>query len=164
MRRLLLLAICITMAAAPAAQETRSRLFGETDAARERATAAEAELLAPATFDRALDVYARAEEDFARNRGIERIRFSLDEATGLFTAATEAAESAAVTLASLIKTRDDATAADAATFAVEIWTSAEETFDGAARRLESGTRPSSSGPCSTTTWTDVRFFCGRFVT
>ena len=138
MRRLLLLAICITMAAAPAAQETRSRLFGETDAARERATAAEAELLAPATFDRALDVYARAEEDFARNRGIERIRFSLDEATGLFTAATEAAESAAVTLASLIKTRDDATAADAATFAVEIWTSAEETFDGAARRLESG--------------------------
>jgi outer membrane protein OmpA-like peptidoglycan-associated protein len=83
-------------------------------------------------------VYAGAEEDFARGRSIERIRVALDQTTELANAATEAAESATVTLASLIKTRDDATAASAATFAAELWTGAEETFDAAARRLESG--------------------------
>jgi outer membrane protein OmpA-like peptidoglycan-associated protein len=138
MKRLLLLTICITMAALATAQNTRGQLFNATDAARERATTADAELLAPATFSRALEMYGQAEEDFARGRGIDRIRIALDQATGLFTTATEAAESAKVTLASLIKTRDDATAANATSFATELWTSAEETFDGAARRLESG--------------------------
>jgi outer membrane protein OmpA-like peptidoglycan-associated protein len=139
MKRLLFLTICITMAATAGAQDdVRSRLFNATDAALERARAAEAELLAPETFARALEVYAGAEEDFARGRSIERIRVALDQTTELANAATEAAESATVTLASLIKTRDDATAASAATFAAELWTGAEETFDAAARRLESG--------------------------
>jgi outer membrane protein OmpA-like peptidoglycan-associated protein len=139
MKRLLFLIICITMVASAGAQDdVRSRLFSATDAALERARAAEAELLAPETFARALEVYAGAEEDFARGRSIERIRVALDQTTELATAATEAAESATVTLASLIKTRDDATAANAATFAGELWTGAEETFDAAARRLESG--------------------------
>jgi outer membrane protein OmpA-like peptidoglycan-associated protein len=113
-------------------------LFREADASLERARAAEAELLAPETFARGREIYGGAEEDLARGRDVARIRFALDEATRLFTAATEAAESAAVTLAALIKTRDDAAAANAATFAAELWASAEETFDGAARRLESG--------------------------
>jgi outer membrane protein OmpA-like peptidoglycan-associated protein len=139
MKRLLLLTICITIAAAAGAQDdVRTRLFSATDAALERARAADAELLAPETFARALEVYAGAEEDFARGRSIERIRIALDQTTELANAATEAAESATVTLASLIKTRDDATAANAATFAAELWTGAEETFDAAARRLESG--------------------------
>jgi outer membrane protein OmpA-like peptidoglycan-associated protein len=138
MKRLLLLTICITIAALAAAQNTRSQLFDATDAARERATAADAELLAPETFARGLELYGQAEEDFARGRAIDRIRIALDQATGHFTTATEAAESAKVTLASLIKTRDDAAAANATSFATELWTSAEETFDGAARRLESG--------------------------
>jgi outer membrane protein OmpA-like peptidoglycan-associated protein len=127
------------MAAATGAQDdVRSRLFNATDAALEGARAADAELLAPETFARALEVYAGAEEDFARGRSIERIRIALDQTTELANAATGAAESAKVTLASLIKTRDDATAANAATFAAELWTGAEETFNEAARRLESG--------------------------
>jgi outer membrane protein OmpA-like peptidoglycan-associated protein len=139
MKRLLLLTICITMVASAGAQDdVRSRLFNATDTVLERARAAEAELLAPETFARALEVYAGAAEDFARGRSIERIRIALDQTTELATAATEAAESAKVTLASLIKTRDDATAANAATFAGELWAGAEETFDAAARRLESG--------------------------
>ena len=52
--------------------------------------------------------------------------------------AAEAAEIANVTLASLIKTRADATNANAATFAAQLWTEAGERFDSAARRLETG--------------------------
>ena len=139
MKRPLLLTICITLAAGAAAQQDlRATLFGETDAALEAARAADAEFLAPETFARALEVYGAAEEDFARGRNIERIRLALNDANEQFAAATEAAEIATVTLASLIKTRDDAGAANAATFAMEPWTSAEEAFNGTVRRLESG--------------------------
>ncbi len=43
-----------------------------------------------------------------------------------------------VTLAAVIKTRADATNANAATFAAELWAEASESFDSAARRLETG--------------------------
>jgi outer membrane protein OmpA-like peptidoglycan-associated protein len=127
------------LAAGAAAQDDlRATLFNETDAALEAARAADAEFLAPDTFARALEVYGAAEEDFARGRNIERIRLELNNANELFNASAEAAEIATVTLASLIKTRDDASTANAATFATELWTSAEEAFNGAVRRLESG--------------------------
>jgi outer membrane protein OmpA-like peptidoglycan-associated protein len=116
----------------------RGTLFGEADASLAAARAAEAELLAPATFDRALELYSSADSDFARGRNIERIRSGLAEARRLFAAASEAAEIATITLAALIKTRDDAAGANAATFAAQLWAQAESTFDGAARRLESG--------------------------
>ena len=54
------------------------------------------------------------------------------------TAAIDAAESAAVTLASLIKTRDDALNADAPTFSPQLWTEAEKIFNDSAGRLEYG--------------------------
>jgi outer membrane protein OmpA-like peptidoglycan-associated protein len=138
MKHLFLLTICITTVGSAVAQDLRITLFNEADAALEAARAADAEFLAPGTFARARELYGSAEEDFARGRNIERIRLGLAEAEQLFVAATEAAEITTVTLAPLIKTRDDAAAANAATFATELWTSAEESFDSAVRRLESG--------------------------
>ena len=79
-----------------------------------------------------------AEADLTRGRNVERIRTTLASATRAFTEAGEAAEIANVTLASVIKTRDDATNANASTFASELWTEAGESFDSAARRLETG--------------------------
>jgi len=133
-----LLAICIIVPMSAHAQDLRNTLFRDADAALEAARAAQAEQLAPDTFARALDTYRGAENDLARGRNIERIRASVAEAARLFDTAAEAAEIASVTLASLIKTRDDAASADAATFAAQLWAQAGQTFDTAARRLESG--------------------------
>src|SRR5512134_3078622 len=116
----------------------RATLFADVDRALEAARAVDAELLAPATFTRGLEAYATAESDLARGRNIDRVRSTLGSATEAFTDAKEAAEIASVTLAAVLKTRADATNADAATFAAELWTEAGESFDSAARRLEDG--------------------------
>jgi OOP family OmpA-OmpF porin len=118
--------------------ELRATLFADADRAREQARAANAELLAPDTFTRAAEAYASAEADLARGRNMERIRSSLATASRSFTDAAEAAEIANVTLAAVIKTRADATNANASTFAAALWTEASRSFDNAARRLESG--------------------------
>jgi outer membrane protein OmpA-like peptidoglycan-associated protein len=116
----------------------RATLFKEADQALEAAKAAHADLLAPAAYARGTDAYSAAESDLARGRNMDRIRNTLATASKDFKAAAQAAEIANVTLASLIKTRGDATKADAATFAAQLWTDAESRFDSAARRLESG--------------------------
>ncbi len=123
---------------APAQEDLRATLFADADRAREHARSADAELLAPAAFARGAEAYAGAEADFARGRNMERIRGALTSAARSFTEAGEAAEIANVTLAAVIKTRADATNADADTFAAELWSEASESFDNAARRLETG--------------------------
>ncbi len=138
--RFAVLACLLTMVAlrAPAQEDLRATLFAESNRALEQARAADAELLAPATFARGREAYASAESDFARGRNIERIRSGLATATRAFTEAGEAAEIANVTLAADIKTRADAANANAATFAAELWAEAGSSFDSAARRLENG--------------------------
>ena len=118
--------------------DLRATLFVEADRALAQARAANAELLAPETFARGAEAYASAEADLARGRNMDRIRSSLAAASRSFTEAAEAAEIANVTLAAVIKTRADATNANAATFAAELWTEGNASFDNAARRLESG--------------------------
>ena len=135
----LLACLFVAFAARVTSQEDlRANLFGDADSALEQARAANAELLAPEAFARGTEAYAVAEADLARGRNMERIRTSLASSTRAFIEAREAAEIANVTLASVIKTRDDATNASAATFAPELWAEASESFDSAARRLETG--------------------------
>ncbi len=120
------------------AQDLRDTLFEETDLALEAARNANASLLSPRLFADGLEAYAAAESDLERGRNLDRIRNRLDAAITAFTNAAEASEIAEITLASLIKTRDDAIQALADNFAAELWADAEEMFDSTARRLESG--------------------------
>ena len=119
-------------------QNLRATLFVEADQALAAARAANAEQLAPATFQRAMESYQAAGNDLARSRNVERVRTELATASKTFKQAKDTAEIASVTLASLIKTRADATKASASTFAAQQWTAATERFDSAVRRLESG--------------------------
>lgn len=121
---------------ASAQDDLRAALFEVADQRLAAAREAEAPILAPITFGRGIDAYEDAEEDLARGRNLERIRSRIDLATAEFESAIEASEIAAITLAALIKTRDDALNASAPTFAAEQWLEAEELFDSAARRLE----------------------------
>ena len=125
--------------------DLRATLFASADEALARARAADAELLAPGTFTRGLEEYASAESDFTRGRNMDRIRNVLATAARTFGEASDAAEIASVTLAAVVKTRADATNANAATFATELWTEASEQFTAAARRLCCSRRNASTG-------------------
>ena len=120
------------------AQDLRDTLFEEADKALEAATNANASLLSPRLFADGLEAYADAESDLERGRNLDRTRSRITVATSAFLEAVAAAEIANITLASVIKTRDDAIGAEADKFATELWLDAEDKFDSAARRLESG--------------------------
>ena len=107
----------LPVTSALAQQDLRATLFVEADRALADARAADAELLAPATFARGREAYAAAEGDLERGRNIDRIRSALATAARAFDEARDAAEVANVTLAAALKTRADATNANAATFA-----------------------------------------------
>ena len=128
----------LALAQGVAAQELRETLFQDADRVMATAQEANAQLLSPQLFEDGMDAYASAESDLERGRNLDRIRRELDEAVTSFNDAAEASEIANITLASLIKTRDDAIKAEAERFATESWTDAEELFDSAARPLESG--------------------------
>jgi OmpA-OmpF porin, OOP family len=139
MRLRALLTAGLLIVATPAlTQEPRDTLFRDTDARLDEARAANAELLAPESFERGMERYEAAEQDLARGRSVERIRAELAEASKQFERAIESSEIARVTLAALLKTRDDALNADAPTFATDLWEDAERAFGSAAWRLESG--------------------------
>jgi outer membrane protein OmpA-like peptidoglycan-associated protein len=120
------------------AQDLRGTLFREADQALEAARAVDAALLAPQSYARGTEAYADAESDLARGRNMDRIRAQLAVAVRAFNESAEAAEIAAITLSSLIKTRADATNARADTFAAQQWGEAGELFEDAMARLESG--------------------------
>jgi outer membrane protein OmpA-like peptidoglycan-associated protein len=130
--------ICLVVSLTVSAQDLRRTLFGDADEALAAARAVEAERLAPASFERALELYSSAESDLARGRNIERIRNAIAGSVIGFTEAVEKAEIATITLAALIKTRGDAANASADSFAGDLWRDAEDAFSGAMRRLESG--------------------------
>ena len=133
-----LLALAFFAGPGHAQQDLRPTLFADADRAQAAAKAMNAELLAPATFGRAVEAYMAADADLARGRNLERVKSALATATKAFNDAAQAAEIANVTLAAVIKTRGDATRANAGTFAADGWRNAEAAFDSAARRLETG--------------------------
>ena len=138
--RLAVAVIAFSFLATASAQdaELRASIFAAADASLEAAKAADGELLAPTAFGKGMKSYQSAETDFNRGRNLERVRAKLVTATTSFNTATEAAEIAKITLASSIKTRSDAIAANAQRFAAETWNAAEESFKSAATRLEMG--------------------------
>lgn len=124
-----------TYAQEPALRET---LFKEADEAVQAAQAVNALLLAPNHFTDGAKAYLSAENDFERGRSLNRITSQLTSAIDAFTKAKKAAENASTILAPLIKAREDAIAALAETFSVDLWSEAEELFSAAAKRLETG--------------------------
>jgi outer membrane protein OmpA-like peptidoglycan-associated protein len=125
-------------ATANAQPQIRAQLFADVDRAMALANEAQAAVLAPASYERAADLYRRADENLTRGRSLEDIRRDLAEATGLFAQAAERTELARVSLSDSYQARQDALEADASTYASEQWREAEVTFADAVRRLEAG--------------------------
>ena len=130
-----LLSLC---AFAVQAQDVRTTLFKDSDAAFQKARATDTALLSPANFDKAESYYARAEQNVQKGKSIEKIQEELAQANTYLRAAEEAAKLARVTFTATLESRNAALAAQAPKLAASQWESAEKEFDGAARKLEGG--------------------------
>ena len=119
-------------------QALREQLFADADAAMAAANEAEANILAPISYESAAKHYRDADEDLKRGRSLEGIREDLADAVKYFNQATESTKLTRVTLRDAIAARNDAGEAEAAEFASDLWRDAEQQFAEAARRLEDG--------------------------
>lgn len=123
-----------------AQSELRNTFFKEADAAKAAADAANAELLAPRSYERGLKEYRDAESALERGRNIEVVRDNAGDAATYFTTAAEKAQIASTALAQVMKSRQDAANARAPELpeSAEIWQEAQRTFADAIRLLERG--------------------------
>lgn len=136
--RILLLTLLLGSNIAFAQGELRDTFFRDADAAKAAADAANAELLAPRSYERGMSEYRSAEVALERGRNIETVRSNAADATRYFKTATAAAELATTKLAQVMKSRQDAANARAPELSPEIWEEAQETFGDAIRLLERG--------------------------
>ena len=121
-----------------AQDELRNTFFKEADAAKAAAEAANAELLAPRSWERGMKEYRDAENYLSRGANIEYVRSNAAEATNYFNTAAEAAQLAGTALAQVMKSRQDAANARAPELAPELWSDAQRKFGDAIRLLERG--------------------------
>ncbi len=124
--------------AALAQDALRETFFREADAAKAAAVAANAELLAPRSYSRAIKEYSDAEDGLARGRNIESVRTNAAEAANHFKTAAEAARLATTALAQVMKSRQDAANASAPELSPELWEKAQRAFADAIQLLERG--------------------------
>ncbi|MDH3362874.1 MAG: OmpA family protein [Gammaproteobacteria bacterium] len=121
-----------------AQNELRKTFFKEADAAKAAADAANAELLAPRSYEQGLKEYGDAESALERGRNIEFVRSNAANATTYFNTAAEKARLAKTALAQVMKSRQDAANARAPELSTEIWQEAQRKFSDAIRLLERG--------------------------
>jgi len=121
-----------------AQDELRKTFFKAADAAKAQADAANAQLLAPRSYERGISEYSDAEFALDRGRNIETVRSNAADAAPFFETATTAARLATTALAQVMKSRQDAANARAPELSKEIWQEAQRKFGDAIRLLERG--------------------------
>ena len=121
-----------------AQNELRKTFFKDADAALAAADAAEAELLAPRSYERGKKEYGDAEYALERGRNIETVRANAADATRYFREAAEKAALAKTKFAQVLKSRQDAANAKSPALSAEIWQQAQRKFGEAIRLLERG--------------------------
>ncbi len=121
-----------------AQNELRETFFRDADAAKAAADAANAELLAPRSYERGLSEYEDAEKALERGRNIEVVRSNAADAARYFSEAADAATLAGTALAQVMKSRQDAANARAPELSAELWEQAQRKFGDTIRLLERG--------------------------
>jgi outer membrane protein OmpA-like peptidoglycan-associated protein len=135
---ILLMVIFCSFSIPLAAQDVRTGLFKEADAALQKAKDVQAELLSPKNYQEAMEYYNEAESDLKEGKNLEDIRRKLQAAVSYFQKAIQATQLAELTFQNLMKVRSDALNANASDYAGDSWNEAEKKFTEAAIELEDG--------------------------
>ena len=138
-----LIALVLALAtASPARQAPDDQLFqqifGKAQEKLGQAKTAQADILSPDVFARALKKYNEAKDDFKRGRSLTEINNKLREVNTDLDAAMNTAKLGKVALASGLQARDAALQSNAPQYAQEKYSLADKAFTDAARRVESG--------------------------
>jgi outer membrane protein OmpA-like peptidoglycan-associated protein/HEPN domain-containing protein len=121
-----------------AQNELRATFFKDVDAALARATAADAELLAPKSFAKGTKAYAAAELGLSRGRNIQFLGDKTADAADHYDLAIKTAGLAKTVLAQVLKSRRDALSVNSNELSSEFWNKAHREFKAAIRYLERG--------------------------
>jgi OmpA-OmpF porin, OOP family len=133
--------VCFTAAGAQEQLPAKGSLFDVPRAALAAAQVQQVDVLAPGTFAQAKTALAGAEQDYHKARKLDKIRAQLIQSEALLAQALKIAQTARTALATPLKARDDAVAAQADKFARTSWLQAAERFTEAAVRVEKGDIP-----------------------
>jgi OOP family OmpA-OmpF porin len=136
LRRTLL--VCVVIAGNAWAQTTGDPQLQTLASELEQARAQNVPVLSPQGYARAAESYAAAQEDANRGRNPDRLRKRVVEALETLRTAVSSAEQARESFSTVVRTRNDALAAEPAKYAPQTWTRAEERFVEAMRRRERG--------------------------
>jgi OOP family OmpA-OmpF porin len=128
-----LLACLASLGAAAQASDSATLL-----AAIEKARKEQVDVLAPASFQAAVQAQQAAAKEASRGRSPDKVRARVQEGETALQRATTVAASARQGLAGIIKTREDALVAEAPKRAAEQWTKADERFRQAMIENERG--------------------------
>jgi outer membrane protein OmpA-like peptidoglycan-associated protein len=116
-------------------------LFGPQRAALDAAQKEQVDVLAPNSFAQAKLALSEADKVYDKTRKLDKIREQLTRSEAALAQAAKHAETARTALATPLKARDDALAAEAAKFAAEAWKKGAERFADAADQVEKGAIP-----------------------
>ena len=119
-------------------QEVKTALFQDANESLSAAREANADLLAPKNFGKAMKYYREAEDQLKKGKNLDDIRKNLRESSAYFQKAIQATKLAEVTFPNSMKARKDAQFTESAKFSKELWTEAEKKFKSAAEELEDG--------------------------
>lgn len=123
---------------ASAIADVKSSLFQQVDTVFQEAQTVKANVLAPASYSRAVKDYRSAEKRYSSGGDLGKIEGLLRQSLQHLEQALAAAEVAELKLAAGIAARDDAMAVQAGENAKKIWDDAEAYFSKAAVTLEEG--------------------------
>lgn len=121
-----------------AANDVKSSLFQDVDSSFEQAKKVRANVLAPASYSRAVKSYRSAEKRYSSGGDLGKIEDLLKDALGHLNQSLKSTEIAQIKLATAFDAREDASAVEAIDNAKSSWDKGERYFSKAAVNLEEG--------------------------
>jgi outer membrane protein OmpA-like peptidoglycan-associated protein/HEPN domain-containing protein len=119
-------------------QELQTSLFQEVNQSMQTANHAQADVLSPRTYNKAMDEYNAAQKKYADAGDLSDIRSHIYTANSKFQEATENTKVSSVMFTNALSARRDAISAVAVLYAKNIWEDAEKKMKDAAEELEKG--------------------------
>lgn len=124
------------------AQDMQQSLFGEVDKKMEEAKSSNLKLLSPSNFEKALNNYNEAKDEFKSGANLKDIQEKISDVIKFLDAAKEKSEVSNITLKNSLKARGDALKVSADLNAPDLWKQAEDKFRDAGEEVEDGDIPS----------------------
>nr|MBN2278795.1 OmpA family protein [candidate division Zixibacteria bacterium] len=132
------LAILMISSAFAGDEKVKALMFHEADSIIAVSNEVQADLLAPKSTKKAMELYSEASSDYDKGKDIKGIKEKLKESMKYFGRSIDAVDMANVTFKNVLTLRTNALSSESQKNAGELWQKAEKKFKEAAIKLEEG--------------------------